>query len=56
LKLNTNIGTKLSHFDMWHNCKVTRVKNKKINQKLTCGVDFNTVWLKLTTMTKLNHF
>jgi len=29
LKLKTNIGTKLSHFDTWHNCEVTRVKNKK---------------------------
>jgi len=28
LKLKTNIGTKLNHFDKWHNCKVTRVKNK----------------------------
>jgi len=58
LKLKTNIGTKLSHFDMWHNCELTRVKNKKIqkNQKLTRDVDFNTVWSKLTMMTKLNHF
>jgi len=23
------MGTKLSHFDTWHNCEVTRVKNKK---------------------------
>jgi len=30
LKLKTNIGTKLSHFDMWHDCGVTRVKKKKI--------------------------
>jgi len=22
-----NIGTKLSHFDTWHNCEVTHVKN-----------------------------
>jgi len=29
LKLKTNIGTKLSHFDTWHNCEVTRVKKKK---------------------------
>jgi len=29
LKLKTNIGTKLSHFDMWHNGEMTRVKNKK---------------------------
>jgi len=29
LKLKTNIGSKLSHFDMWHNCEVARVKNKK---------------------------
>jgi len=37
---------------------VTRVKKiKKIqkNQKLTCGVDFDTVCSKLT-MTKLSHF
>jgi len=27
LKLKTNVGTKLSHFNMWHNCEVTRVKN-----------------------------
>jgi len=32
LKLKTNIGTKLSHFDTLHNCEVTRVKNK--NKKL----------------------
>jgi len=68
LKLKTNIGTKLSHFDMWHNCEVTRVKNKKFKkikkikkilkkkQKLTRGVDFNTVWSKLMMMTKLSHF
>jgi len=30
LKLKTNIGTKLSHFDTWHDCEVTRVKKKKI--------------------------
>jgi len=31
LKLKTNIGSKLSHFDTWHNCEETRVKtNKKI--------------------------
>jgi len=42
---------------------VTRVKNKKKikkklkkKQKLTCDVDFNTVWSKLTVMTKLSHF
>jgi len=50
---------------------VTRVKTKKIkkikkksknikkiqkNQKLTRGVDFNTVWSKLTVRTKLNYF
>ena len=29
MKLKTNIGTKLSHFDMWHNYEVTRVKNSK---------------------------
>jgi len=29
LKLKPNIGTKLSHFDMWHNYEVTRVKNSK---------------------------
>jgi len=32
LKLKANIGTKLNHFDMWHNCEVTRVKNKKIQK------------------------
>jgi len=26
LKLQTNIGIKLSHFDTWHNYDVTRVK------------------------------
>jgi len=50
----------LSHFDTWHNCEVTRVKKniKKIqkNQKLTHGVDFNTVWSKLTVKTELSHF
>jgi len=60
----------LSHFDTWHNGEMTRVKNKKNkkkksknikknkkkNQKLTRGIDFNTVWSKLTVMTKLNHF
>ena len=71
MKLKTNIGTKLSRFDMWHNCEVTRVKNKKNskkiqkiqkiqkikkNQKLTRDVEFNTVWWKLTAMTKLNYF
>jgi len=30
LELKTNIGTKLSHFDMWHNYEVTHVKNKKL--------------------------
>jgi len=45
LKLKTNIGTELIHFDTWHNCEVTRVKIKKKiqkikkNQKLTRGVD-----------------
>jgi len=41
LKLKTNIGTKLSHFNTWHKCEVTRVKNKKIKKKhkLTRGVD-----------------
>jgi len=29
LKLKTNIGTKLSHFDTWHDREVTRVKKKK---------------------------
>jgi len=29
LKLKTNIRTKLSHFDMWYNGEMTRVKNKK---------------------------
>jgi len=33
LKLKTNIGTKLNHFDMWHNCEVTRVNTKKILKK-----------------------
>jgi len=28
----------------------------QINQKLTRGVDFNTVWSKLTVRTKLSHF
>jgi len=28
-KLKTNIGTKLSYFDTWRNCEVTRVKNLK---------------------------
>jgi len=27
LKLKTNIGTKLSHFDTWQNYEVTHVKN-----------------------------
>jgi len=27
LKLKTSI--ELSHFDTWHNCEVTHVKNKK---------------------------
>jgi len=26
LKLKTNIKIKLSHFDMWYNCEVTRIK------------------------------
>jgi len=34
LKLKTNIGTKLSHFDTWQNCEVTRVKKKKIKKKI----------------------
>jgi len=29
LKIKTNIGTKLSHFDTWHNYEVTHVKNFK---------------------------
>ena len=29
MKLKTNIENKLSHFDTYHNCEVTRVKNKK---------------------------
>ena len=43
---------------MWHNCGMTCDKNKKNqkNQKLTCGVDFNTIWSKLTAMIKLNYF
>jgi len=74
LILKTNIGTKLSHFDTWHNREVTRVKKKKYpkkiknsknsknikkiqkNHKLTRGIDFNTVWSKLTVRTKLSHF
>jgi len=31
LKLKTNIGTKLNHFDMWHNYEVTCVENKTKN-------------------------
>jgi len=27
LKLKTNIGTKFSHFDTWHNGEMIRVKN-----------------------------
>jgi len=34
LKLKTNIGNKLSHFDMWHNCEMTRVKIKKKKLKI----------------------
>jgi len=34
VKLKTNIGIKLSHFDTWHNCEVTRVKNKKKFKKI----------------------
>jgi len=34
LKLKTNIGTKLSHFDTWHNSEVTRVKIIKKLKKL----------------------
>jgi len=33
LKLKTNIGTKLSHFDMWHNGEMTHVK-KKFKKKI----------------------
>jgi len=33
LKLKINIGTKLSHFDTWHNCEVTHVKNFKKDSK-----------------------
>jgi len=33
LKLKTNKGTKLNHFDTWHNCEVTCVKNSKIFKK-----------------------
>jgi len=32
LKLKTNIGTKLNHFDMWGNYEVTYVQNKKIKK------------------------
>jgi len=35
-------------------CK--KIKKEKKNHKLTHGVDFNTIWSKLTTMTKLNYF
>jgi len=69
LKLKTNIGSKLSHFDTWHDCEVTRVTKKKNlkkfkknskkfqkNQKLTRDIDFNTVWSNLTVRTKLSHF
>jgi len=38
LKLKTNIGTKLSHFDTWHNCEVTCVKKKKIQKKNTKNI------------------
>jgi len=44
------------------NSKKIQKKNQKIlkklkkNQKLTRYVDFNTVWSKLTVMTKLSHF
>jgi len=34
LKLKTNIGTKLNYFDTWHNCKMKRVKNLKIQKKI----------------------
>jgi len=34
LELKTNIRTKLSHFDTWHNCEVTCVKSKKKLTKL----------------------
>jgi len=50
LKLNTYIGTKLSHFDTWHNCEVTCVKNLKNLKKfkktkiMTRDVDFNIIW------------
>jgi len=33
LKLKTNIETKLSHFDTWQNCELTRQKEKKIQKK-----------------------
>jgi len=68
LKLIINIGTKLNHFDTWHNCEVKcKKKNskkikkyfkkfKKKTHKLTHSVDFNIVWSKLTERTKLNHF
>jgi len=32
------------------------IKKIQKNQKLRCGIDFNTVWSKLTVKTKLNHF
>jgi len=34
LKLKTNIEIKLSHFNTWDNCEVTRVKIQKIKKKL----------------------
>jgi len=34
LKLKTNIGTKLSHFDTWHNYEVTSVKISKRIKKI----------------------
>jgi len=34
LKLKSNTETKLSHFDTWHNCEVTRVKIKNLNIKV----------------------
>jgi len=32
------------------------IKKIQKNQKLTRGIDFNTVWSKLTVRTKLSHF
>jgi len=36
--------------------KSKNIKKIQKNNKLTRDVDFNTVWSKLTVMTKLSHF